>query len=186
MIRFQALGGLAITENGEQVSIGGPRQRRLLAMLLIHRDAVVSVDRLADAVFAGEPTPAASTTLRSYVARIRKVIESDGSRSNVVTQAPGYVLRVPSDAFDVARFEGMVSDARSRLARDDASGARSVLREALGLWRGNAYAEFDDEDGYVAVAAAVGAPRRNGLVSCGSSPTRACSTPSWRVDGRRN
>ena len=70
MIRFHALGGLTVTDNGDEVGIGGPRQRRLVAMLLIHRNAVVSVDRLADAVFAGEPTPAASTTLRSYVARI--------------------------------------------------------------------------------------------------------------------
>ena len=79
MLEFQALGGLTVTDDGDEVSIGGPRQRRLVAMLLIHRNAVVSVDRLAEAVFAGEPTPAASTTLRSYVARIRRVVDGDGS-----------------------------------------------------------------------------------------------------------
>ena len=63
MIRFHALGAVAITEGGEPVAIGGPRQRRLLAMLLIHRNSVVSLDRLAEAVFAGDPTPAASTTI---------------------------------------------------------------------------------------------------------------------------
>jgi WD40 repeat protein/DNA-binding SARP family transcriptional activator len=146
MLQFHALGGLAITDDGEQVSIGGPRQRRLLAMLLIHRNAVVSVDRLADAVFAGEPTSAASTTLRSYVARIRKVVDGVGSGPSVVTQAPGYVLRLPGEAFDVACFERLVADAGARLARDDAVGASSVLREALGLWGGDAYAEFADED----------------------------------------
>ena len=78
MIRFHALGGLTVTDNGDEVSIGGPRQRRLVAMLLIHRNAVVSVDRLAEAVFAGEPTAAASTTLRSYVARIRRVVDGTG------------------------------------------------------------------------------------------------------------
>ena len=146
MIRFHALGGLSVSENGDEMSVGGQRQRRLLAMLLIHRNAVVSVDRLAEAVFAGEPTPAASTTLRSYVARIRKVVDANGSAPMVVTQAPGYVLRVPSEAFDVACFEHLVADAGSRLARGDASGASPVFREALGLWRGDAYAEFADED----------------------------------------
>jgi len=145
MIQFQALGGLSVTHDGEEIAVGGRRQRRLLAMLLIHRNAVVSVDRLADVVFDGEPTPAAATTLRSYVARIRKVVEVDGSASGVVTKAPGYMLRVPSELFDVARFEQLVSEGRSRLGRDD-SAAATGLRHALGLCRGGAYAEFDDED----------------------------------------
>ena len=87
-------------------------------MLLIHRNSVVSVDRLADAVFAGDPTPAASTTLRSYVARMRKVVEEVGSGPSLVTQAPGYMLRLPSPAFDVACFEELLAEGRSGLERD--------------------------------------------------------------------
>ena len=102
MYRFHAEGALADSDGGDDVSVGGARQRRLVAMLLIHRNAVVSVDRLADAVFAGEPTPAASTTLRSYVARIRRVVDGDGAGAEVVTQAPGYLLQLLPDAFDVA------------------------------------------------------------------------------------
>ena len=60
------------SSKGDELSIGGPRQRRLMALLLIHRSTVVSVDRLADAVFAGEPTGAASITMR-YISRIRRV-----------------------------------------------------------------------------------------------------------------
>ncbi|RYP87714.1 hypothetical protein EKO23_04790 [Nocardioides guangzhouensis] len=147
MIRFHALGGLTVTdEQRGELGIGGPRQRRLLAMLLIHRDSVVSVDRLADAVFAGDPTPAASTTLRSYVARARRLLDGAESGSLVVTQAPGYLLRVPVEAFDVTCFERSVAEGGSRLGRDDATSASSVLREALALWRGDAYAEFADED----------------------------------------
>lgn len=147
MIRFHALGGLTVTdEHGDEVGIGGSRQRRLMAMLLIHRNAVVSVDRLADVVFAGEPTPAASTTLRSYVARTRRVVNGNGSGPTVVTQAPGYVLRLPDEMFDVACFERLVATGGSRLAHDDPAAAASALREALALWRGDAYAEFADED----------------------------------------
>ena len=146
MVQFHALGGVAVTDDGREINVGGPRQRRLLAMLLIHRNSVVSVDRLADAVFAGEPTAAASTTMRSYIARIRKVVSADGSGPTVVTQAPGYVLRVPDEAFDVARFEQGVSDGRSLLSRGDAAEAATVLRGALALWNGDPYAEFDDEE----------------------------------------
>jgi WD40 repeat protein/DNA-binding SARP family transcriptional activator len=146
LIRFRALGGLTVSDGDAELSIGGPRQRRLLAVLLIHRNSVVSVDRLADVVFAGEPTDAASTTMRSYVARIRRVIDSPGSASMVVTRAPGYLLEVPPEAFDVACFERIVAEASSLLGRGDATQTSSLLREALGLWRGGAYAEFADED----------------------------------------
>jgi WD40 repeat protein/DNA-binding SARP family transcriptional activator len=146
MVQFHALGALTITDNGDEVSIGGPRQRRLVAMLLIHRNAVVSADRLADAVFAGEPTPAATTTLRSYVARLRKAVEGAGSKPTLVTQAPGYMLRLPGEAFDVARFEGLLVEGRERLSGADMAAAASAFREALELWRGEAYAEFADED----------------------------------------
>ena len=147
MIRFHALGGLTVTdEQRGEVGIGGARQRRLLAMLLINRNSVVSVDRLAEAVFAGDPTPAATTTLRSYIARTRRLLNGAESGTVVMTQAPGYVLRVPVEAFDVTCFERSVAEGGSRLERDDAATASSLLREALGLWRGHAYAEFADEE----------------------------------------
>src|SRR5262245_61311349 len=146
MLQYRALGALTVADDGDDVSVGGSRQRRLVAMLLVHRNSVVSADRLSEAVFAGEPTPAASTTLRSYVARLRKVVDADGAGSRVVTRAPGYMLEVDDDAFDVACFEGLVADGRSRLAHDDAVAAASALREALALWHGDAYVEFADED----------------------------------------
>ena len=146
MLRFHALGALTVSANGDDVSVGGSRQRRLVAVLLIHRNAVVSVDRLAEAVFAGEPTPAASTTLRSYVARIRRVVDGNGSGAAVVTQAPGYMLQLQAEAFDVTCFERLVADAGTALGRGDATGASATLRDALALWRGQAYAEFADEE----------------------------------------
>src|SRR6266508_5197613 len=130
MLQFNALGALTVVDDGGEVLIGGPRQRRLLAMLLIHRNSVVSADRLAEAVFAGKPTSAAHTTLRSYVARMRKAIADGdgGSGVTLVTQAPGYVLRVPDHAFDVARFEGLLAEGRTQLLNDDAGTASTLLR----------------------------------------------------------
>ena len=147
MLQFHALGGLTITDDGDEVSIGGPRQRRLVAMLLIHRNAVVSVDRLADAVFAGEPTPAASTTLRSYVARIRRVVDGNGSAATVVTQAPGYMLRLPEECVRRRPLRAACSPTPVRGWRAATPPGRR--RCCARRWRcggGEAYAEFADED----------------------------------------
>jgi WD40 repeat protein/DNA-binding SARP family transcriptional activator len=146
MLEYRALGGLSVVDGGDELSWGGPRQRRLAAVLLIDRNRVVSVDRLGQVVFAGEPTPGAATTLRSYVARLRRVVERVGSGSRVVTRPPGYMLEVGDEAFDVARFEGTVAAGRSCLTGGDAAGASRVLRAGLDLWRGGAYAEFADEE----------------------------------------
>lgn len=165
MVKLHALGSIRITSGGVEVGIGGPRQRRLLAVLLIHRNAVVSADHLAEAVFEGEPTPGANTTLRSYVARIRKVIREGAAREaggaigsagteqptgsaavSVETRAPGYTLRVDDEFVDVARFERSLATARRQLDSGEHAAAAESARLALDEWRGPAYAEFADED----------------------------------------
>jgi len=146
MTEFKALGSLSVVRDGDTEPIGGARQRRLLAMLMIHRNAVVSVDRLAEAVFAGEPTRDAQATMRSYIARIRRVIGAEDADVNVVTQAPGYALRAPDSVTDVGRFEQLLADGQSHLLRGDPSLATASIREGLGLWHGEAYVEFADEE----------------------------------------
>ncbi len=107
----------------------------------------MSTDRLAEAVFAGVPTPAAATTLRSYVARLRRALADGGAAEPALTtRAPGYSLRVTDEALDSARFERLLGDGRARAGDDDAVGAAAALRQALDLWGGDAYAEFADED----------------------------------------
>ena len=145
MIEFRALGEVAAVVDGEGVALGGARQRRLLAMLLIHRNTVVSADRLADAVFAGEPTDAAATTMRSYIARIRRVVDGRDDRVRVVTQPPGYCLRIPDELFDAATFEAAVAEAGRCLMRGDPEAASAAAGQAIERWTGDPYPEFDDE-----------------------------------------
>jgi DNA-binding SARP family transcriptional activator len=145
MIHFRALGEVAASVDDERIAIGGARQRRLLAMLLIHRNSVVSAGRLAEAVFAGEPTDAAATTLRSYIARIRRAIEGHDERVRIVTQPPGYCLHLPEELFDVALFEAAVSEAGRSLSRGEPGTAAVAARQAIERWTGNPYPEFDDE-----------------------------------------
>jgi DNA-binding SARP family transcriptional activator/WD40 repeat protein len=144
MLQYRALGALDVVVGGAPADIGGPRQRRLLAVLLIHRDTVVATDRLVDAVFAGDPSPRAAATLRSYVTRLRRTIGAAGADA-LQRQGQGYRLQVPDDAFDVPRFERLAAQGRRELAYGDAAGAVTTLRRAVELWRGGAYEEFAEE-----------------------------------------
>ena len=139
-LAIQALGAVRVSRDGVEQKVGGGRQRRLLAILLIFRDTVVSVDRVAEVVFEGRPTDAAATTLRSYVARLRRTLGNA-----VVTRSPGYQLDTAAIAIDVVDFEAGVQAGRVALQRQDPAGAVERLNSALALWHGDAYAEFADE-----------------------------------------
>ncbi|MFC9918367.1 nSTAND1 domain-containing NTPase [Agromyces binzhouensis] len=146
MSGFLVLGGLTVTAEGREVAVGGSRQRRLLAVLLMHHGTIVSADRLIEVVFSSAPPPAAATTLRSYIARLRRVLDVSGGAS-IITRAPGYALHLDDDeTLDAARFERLVHAASAMLDREGADRAAQACREALALWRGDPYAEFADED----------------------------------------
>lgn len=135
------------TAEGE-VDIGGARQRRLLAALLAHVGQIVPLDRLTDMVFEGDPPRGAATTMRSYVARLRRaLVAADGATGDlIVTEQHGYGLRIERDQLDAARFEASIELARSQLTSRDAIGAAATLRDGLDLWRGHAYGEFAHEE----------------------------------------
>ncbi len=152
MLEFRVLGPMRVSRHGDELHVGGPRQRRLLAALLVHRNEVVSTGRLLEAVFAGVPPPKAAETLRTYVMRLRRVVEEDGADPLLETRPPGYVLRAGDDAVDAARFERLVAEGRSCRDQGDPVGAASAFREALALWAGDPYPEFHDEDWVAAEA----------------------------------
>lgn len=130
---------------GEPTSVGGPRQRRILAALALWHDTVVSIDRLVEVTWPDEAPPAqADRNVRTYVHRIRNALP-DEVAGRLVTQAPGYVLNLDPSEFDVDRFEEGVALAVRLRDRGDAAGAIARLDEALGEWRGVPLAEFADE-----------------------------------------
>jgi DNA-binding SARP family transcriptional activator/WD40 repeat protein len=142
MIDFLVLGPIRVVVGGSLAELGGSRQRRLLAVLLVHRNAVVPVDRLVDAVFEGDPPPRAGATLRTYVTRLRRAL---GDPDALVHDLGGYRLRVRGDDLDVTRFERQARHGRRELEYGDAPAAIATLRRALDCWRGAAYEEFADE-----------------------------------------
>jgi DNA-binding SARP family transcriptional activator len=135
-VRFALLGTLVLTDGaGEPMPIPGARQRALLASLLLSANKPVSVDALCEAVWDGAPPPGASTTLRSYVRRLRQAL-GPATDARITTCDPGYRISVQEPELDVLGFEAACADAGAarRGARwQDASAAAS---RALQLWRG--------------------------------------------------
>ncbi|MFG1922422.1 BTAD domain-containing putative transcriptional regulator [Cryptosporangium sp. NPDC048952] len=134
-MQFGVLGPLTVTtEAGNPVVIPGAKVRLLLADLLTNRNHVVSADRLIDDLWGDSPPANASGALQVRVSQLRKALDDaeQGGRDLVASVAPGYVLR--TDAVDADRFVALTG-----------SGVDG-LTTALALWRGDAYAEFADEE----------------------------------------
>ncbi|MET8689184.1 BTAD domain-containing putative transcriptional regulator [Streptomyces sp. NPDC004732] len=144
-VRFGVLGPVAAWNSDGPLALAGPRQRAVLARLIVARRHVVPVPRLIDDLWE-DPPERALGTVRTFVAALRKVLEPDRPHRAparlLVTEGPGYVLRAAPDAVDAWRFETAVSEARQLPPQD----AVHRLDEALGWWRGPAYAEFADEE----------------------------------------
>jgi len=137
---FLLLGPLVVLEAGRRVELGGRMQRTLLAILLLHRGAAVSVDRLVDDLWATEPPPGAAKTLQVYVSRLRGSLGGDA----IAYEAGGYALRLPSGAVDADRFEQLYDAGREQRERGESSAAARTLRDALVLWRGAPLTELAD------------------------------------------
>ena len=137
-MEFRILGPLEVWDGGGEVSLGGPKPRALLAVLLLHPNEVVPADRLIDELWGEDSPEDAAAALRVNVSRLRKALPQDV----LTTRSPGYVLRVEPDELDLHRFERLVDEGRSLLARGLAADASERLRDALSLWRGPALADF--------------------------------------------
>ena len=134
---FRLLGPIEISDRGAVVPLGGPRQRALIALLLLRANEVVSTDRLLEELWAGNAAQAANA-LQAAVSRLRRT----ALRERLATRAPGYVLRVEGDELDVQRFERLLAGGREALAAGERAEASELFREALGLWRGPALGDF--------------------------------------------
>jgi DNA-binding SARP family transcriptional activator len=138
LIEFRILGPLEIVERDRPVSVGAPKVRALLAVLLLHRGEVVSTDRLIDALW-GERAPAtAAKTVQVYVSNLRRAL-GDGL---LLTHGRGYLLHVASGQVDLDRFDALAAEGRRALQAGDARAASDRLRDALALWRAPPLEDF--------------------------------------------
>ena len=140
-LHYRLLGSLEVRSNGRAVDLGPPKQRALLAILLLHTGEVVSTDRLIELVWADNPPRTAAHSIQIYVSGLRKALEAVGAEQAIVTSAPGYLLKADPDSIDTLRFERLTAEG-SREAAGDPERAAAVLGEALELWRGEPLSDF--------------------------------------------
>jgi predicted ATPase/DNA-binding SARP family transcriptional activator len=133
-VEFRILGPLGVAEDGHPISLGSGRQRALLAVLLLHRNQVVTADRLIDELWGERPAGTAANLVQVYVSRLRKAL----GKERLVTSGSGYVLRVDEGALDLDEFERLAEQGRRALEDGEAARAAELLQEALALWRGPA------------------------------------------------
>jgi DNA-binding SARP family transcriptional activator len=137
-LRFGVLGPLLVTANGTRMPLGAPKQRAVLAMLVINRNRPVSVDSLISAVWDEDPVPAARISIQSHVSNLRRLLRTAEADPNRVLASipPGYQLSVADDDCDLGRFSIEKAAAAQAAAAGRFEEASSHLSAALREWRG--------------------------------------------------
>jgi len=134
------LGPVRAWQGARELDLGSPQQRAVLAALLARRGRLVTVGELVDAVWGERPPTAAVSVLRTYVSRLRKVLEPGRVTGTppqvVVSAADGYLIRVPESALDLGVFEERLAEAKRLRTAGEVSAAGELLRTALGEWAG--------------------------------------------------
>jgi DNA-binding SARP family transcriptional activator/tetratricopeptide (TPR) repeat protein len=143
---FQILGPLHVIDADRIVDLGSPKQRGVLASLLLRANQVVSLDRLIDEVWGELPPLDPMAAIHVYVSRLRRALEPDrlaGSKKSMLVRAPpGYRLDIAIDAVDSRRFEQLAHEGSRALEHGDSERAAGLLERALSLWRGEALADL--------------------------------------------
>src|SRR3989442_8854319 len=130
-LEFSLLGPLAANCDGNPIALGGQKRRALLAVLLLEPNAVVSRDRLIDALWGEDPPETARNTLQVYVSQLRKLLPED----TLETAPPGYRLVIDPDTVDLFEFVRLSEEGRTALGTGDAAGAAQTLPARRAPWR---------------------------------------------------
>jgi YVTN family beta-propeller protein len=141
---FHILGPVEVCDGGRNLPLGGPKQRALLADLILNAGCIVSTARLTGDLWGDAPPPTADHIVETYVARLRKVLRGGTAPEVLLTRPPGYMLDVEPARVDAVRFGELVRDGTAAAERGDHEQASALLRAALALWRGEALADIAD------------------------------------------
>ncbi len=149
MIEYKLLGSFAVEADGRPVDVGGPKQRAVLALLLLNANHPLSPETMIDQLWGEHPPETALATLQAYISNLRRMLQPDRPARNpdsIITKSGGgYQINVDADAVDAIRFDRLLTAAAS-LAADDPERSRGLLVDALQLWRGPALADFRYHD----------------------------------------
>ena len=137
-MRVRILGPFQLEDGGGRITIGGIRQRAVLADLLLHANEVVPSERLLIDLWGEDSPPSAANALQAAISRLRRVLPA----GRLITGGSGYSLRIFPAELDVTQFERLISEGRDALAGGAAADAVQMLDDALSLWRGPPLADF--------------------------------------------
>jgi SARP family transcriptional regulator, regulator of embCAB operon len=157
-LEFGVLGPLQVSVDGTPIPLGTPKQRAVLAMLVINRNRPVSTDSLITAAWEQWPPPGARASLHSYVSNLRKALGTAApeSRNVLVTAPPGYRLNVADMDCDIGRFVVEKGAGVQEAAAGRFSEASRHLSAALAEWRGPVLEDLRDLQFVDAFATALG------------------------------
>ncbi|WP_200302474.1 BTAD domain-containing putative transcriptional regulator [Streptomyces adelaidensis] len=141
-VEFDVLGSVEARVDGRIVDLGHARQRCVLAVLLVDANRVVSVDQLVERVWADRPPQRVRNTLYGYLSRLRQAL-AVAEGADIVRRSGGYVLDVEATAVDLHRFHDVTARARAAARSERDEQAEALFGQALGLWRGDAFAGLD-------------------------------------------
>ena len=142
-LAVRVLGPLEVAVDGRPVALGGPKQRALLGLLVAGANRAHRVDALAEELWAGDPPGQPVRSIQVYVSALRKALGAHAGRLHA--EPGGYRLALTLDELDAARFDELAGRAAAELAEGHPQPASNLLDEALGLWRGSAYAGLAEE-----------------------------------------
>ncbi|MER5863900.1 BTAD domain-containing putative transcriptional regulator [Kitasatospora sp. NPDC002040] len=139
-LRFQVLGPVQAWRGEQQLALGSPQQQAVLIALLLNRGRPVTTQDLVDGLWGDRPPPQAVAALRTYVSRLRALIEPNretrAPAELLVSVSDGYALRIPSESLDLSVFEREFASAATAKASGDYHETHRLLTSALSLWSG--------------------------------------------------
>lgn len=153
-VDFEVLGPLRVEGPEGAIEIRGAKERLLLTRLLAARGTVVRAGELIDTLWREDPPTSAAKSLQTFVLRLRNALEPDraGSPRLLLTDGPGYRLAVDPGQVDAERFTRLTRLGERALADARPEQALAAVTEALALWRGPAYAGFEEAPAIAAEA----------------------------------
>jgi DNA-binding SARP family transcriptional activator len=139
-VEFRILGPLDAVDDAAPVELTGGKQKALLALMLLHADRVLPVDRIVDDLWGDEVPESARKMVQIFVSQLRKQLPA----GLIQTRAPGYRCVLDGHTLDLHVFDALHAKGRDASTAGDPEAAAGALREALELWRGTPLAEFQE------------------------------------------
>ena len=148
-MEYRILGPFDIRQEGESLHLGGGRQRALLALLVLHANTVVSIDRIIDSLWEEDPPDTAANIIQVYMSRLRKLLDPDRAKGTdgtvLLTRRPGYLIRLDPSALDAFEFSRLAAEGREALTSGAPGVAAALFSQGLEIWHGDVLADFSFE-----------------------------------------